>query len=146
MFNETKVLLVNWLKWHNKLQHLFCGALYNQSKWKKCAVPVTFNYTCKYKSRLKFDWNKLVCQFRRKNLFLFPQTVKVSVNFLNESNPKYVTKLWGQSCLMTPTKTFPNFWPNSAKCYKSFFRIVCSFEYRLQLITQKGYIVLQKVL
>jgi len=28
--NETKVLVVNGLHWHYKLQHLFCGALYNQ--------------------------------------------------------------------------------------------------------------------
>ncbi len=28
LYNETKVLVVNWLKWHYKLQHLFCGALY----------------------------------------------------------------------------------------------------------------------
>lgn len=28
------------------------------------------------------------------------QTVKVYVNFMNESNPKYITKLWWQSCQM----------------------------------------------
>ena len=32
LFNETKILVVNWPKWHDKLQYLFCGALYNQ--WK----------------------------------------------------------------------------------------------------------------
>jgi len=39
-FNDTKVFVVNWLKLHYKLQHLFSGALYNQSKCKKCAVPL----------------------------------------------------------------------------------------------------------
>jgi len=28
---------------HYKLQHLFCGALYKQSKWKKRAVPLGLN-------------------------------------------------------------------------------------------------------
>ncbi len=41
LFNETKVLVVNWLKWHCKYQHLFCGALYSQWKCKKHAVPFT---------------------------------------------------------------------------------------------------------
>ncbi len=31
-------MLVNWLKCHSKLQHLFCGALYNQWKSKNRAV------------------------------------------------------------------------------------------------------------
>jgi len=29
LFNETKVVVVSGLRWHYKLQHLFCGALYN---------------------------------------------------------------------------------------------------------------------
>ncbi len=41
LFNETKVLVVNGLTWHYKLQHLFCCALYNQWKCKKRAVPLS---------------------------------------------------------------------------------------------------------
>ncbi len=40
LFNETKVSVVNWIKWHYKLQRHFCGALYNQWICKKCAVPI----------------------------------------------------------------------------------------------------------
>jgi hypothetical protein len=40
LFNEAYIYVANWLKWHYKLQHLFCGALYNQWKCKKCAVPL----------------------------------------------------------------------------------------------------------
>ncbi len=40
LYNETKVFVVNCLKLHLKLQCLFCGALYNQSKCNKCAVPL----------------------------------------------------------------------------------------------------------
>ncbi len=40
LFNGTKVFVVNWLKWHNKLQHLLCGAFCNQWKWKKSVVPL----------------------------------------------------------------------------------------------------------
>ncbi len=40
LFNETNILVVNWPKWHDKLQHLFCGVLYNQWKIKKHAIPL----------------------------------------------------------------------------------------------------------
>ncbi len=40
LFNETKVSVVNWLKWHYKLQHLFCGALCNQWKYKKMCCSI----------------------------------------------------------------------------------------------------------
>ncbi len=45
LFYETKVLFVNCLKWHYKLQCLFCGALYNQWKCKKRTLPL-FNFYC----------------------------------------------------------------------------------------------------
>ncbi len=35
---ETTVVDENWLEEDYKLQHLFCGALYNQRKFQKCAV------------------------------------------------------------------------------------------------------------
>ncbi len=35
-----KVFVVNWLQWHQKLQHLFRGALYNTWKCEKCTVPL----------------------------------------------------------------------------------------------------------
>ncbi len=38
LFNDTKVFVVNWLKWHYQLQHLFCAALYNERKYKKCSI------------------------------------------------------------------------------------------------------------
>ncbi len=34
-------LCVNYLKRQYKLQHLFCGGLYNQLKCNKCAVPLS---------------------------------------------------------------------------------------------------------
>ncbi len=37
LFNEKKVFVINWLKRHCKLQHLFCGALYE----KTCCSIVT---------------------------------------------------------------------------------------------------------
>ncbi len=40
LFNKTKVFVVNWPKWHYKLQHLVCGAIYNQWKCKKHAFPL----------------------------------------------------------------------------------------------------------
>ncbi len=42
LFNETKVSVVKWLNWYYKLQHLFCGVLYNQWKCKKRTVPLGF--------------------------------------------------------------------------------------------------------
>ena len=57
LFNETKILVVNWPKWHDKLQHLFCGAIYNQWKIKnKHAVPqrlikARFDYYCALTSK-----------------------------------------------------------------------------------------------
>ncbi len=41
--HQNKGFAVYWLQWHYKLQHLFCGALYNQWKFKKRAVPLTFS-------------------------------------------------------------------------------------------------------
>jgi hypothetical protein len=38
--NETKVFVVHGLKWHYKLHHLFCAALYNNWKSKKRACPL----------------------------------------------------------------------------------------------------------
>jgi len=43
LFNETKVSIVNWLKWPYKLQHLFRGTLYNQWDYKKHTAPLTFS-------------------------------------------------------------------------------------------------------
>ncbi len=40
LFIKTKVFVVNWFQWHQKLQHLFRGALFNKQKCKKCAVPL----------------------------------------------------------------------------------------------------------
>ncbi len=48
-----------WLqKWHYKLQHLFCGALYNQWKIKKRTVPLSYHFLHlqkhkKFKSKVK---------------------------------------------------------------------------------------------
>jgi hypothetical protein len=39
LFNEN-VFVINWLKSHYKLQHLFCGTLNNPWKCKKLAVPL----------------------------------------------------------------------------------------------------------
>ncbi len=36
----SQSFVVNWLKWQFKLQHLFCGVLYNQWKGKThCSIP-----------------------------------------------------------------------------------------------------------
>ncbi len=34
------IFVINWFHWHQKLQHLFRGALYNKWKCKKRAVPL----------------------------------------------------------------------------------------------------------
>ena len=60
LFNETKVSVVNWLKWHYKLQYLFCGALYNWQKCKKRAVPFN-NFSFILVSRLKWKWSIRTC-------------------------------------------------------------------------------------
>jgi hypothetical protein len=40
LFKETKVFVVNCLELHYKLQHLFFGALYNQSKMQKMCCSI----------------------------------------------------------------------------------------------------------
>ncbi len=41
--HQSKIFVVNWLQWHQKLQHLFRGDLYNKWKCKKHAVPFSTN-------------------------------------------------------------------------------------------------------
>lgn len=44
--NETDILLkIDW--WHYKLQYLFCSALYDQWKDKKCAAPLSHYAECR---------------------------------------------------------------------------------------------------
>ncbi len=44
LFNETKVFVVNWLKLHYKLQHLFCAPSIINENTKKCAVPLCYQW------------------------------------------------------------------------------------------------------
>ncbi len=60
LFNETKVFVINWLKRHDKFQHLFCGALYNKWKCKRRAVPFI----------MPFNGDKLRAKLNVKGIFL----------------------------------------------------------------------------
>ncbi len=53
---KPRFSVVNWVKWQYKLQHLFCGALYNQWKCKKMHNLVWFLFP-EWQWRVKISLN-----------------------------------------------------------------------------------------